>query len=72
MHLINFFSFEFECRLSFKHTKFGIADVSNLKINKRSNVEQPNLGVTKMGNKNLKIKASKLFYIKYKYEKIQK
>ena len=29
-----------------------MADVSNLKINERSNVERPNLRVTEIGNKN--------------------
>ena len=29
-----------------------MADVSNLKINERSNVERPNLRVTKIGNEN--------------------
>ena len=33
--------------LNFEQYNFRIADVSNLKINKRSNVEQPNLRVTK-------------------------
>ena len=30
-----------------------MANVSNLRINQRSNVERPNLRVTKIGNKNL-------------------
>ena len=29
-----------------------MANVSNLRINQRSNVERPNLQVTKIGNKN--------------------
>ena len=40
-----------------------MADFSNLKINKRLNVERPNLGVTKIENENCKDKASKLIYI---------
>ena len=39
-----------------------MADVSNLKINQSSNVQWPNLQVTKIGNKNWK----KKIYIKLK------
>ena len=48
-----------------------MADVSNLKIDHRSNVEWLNLRVTKIHvvNKNLEDKASILIYIKGKYEK---
>ena len=41
-----------------------MSDVSNLKINEFSNVEHPTSRVTKIGNKNSKVKASKLIYIK--------
>ena len=41
-----------------------MADVSNLKINERSNVKHPNWGVNKIDNKNSKVKTSKLIYIK--------
>ena len=37
---------------NFKQLNFRIVDVSNLKINELSNVEWPNLQVTKIGNKN--------------------
>ena len=40
-----------------------MADVLNLKINERLNVEWPNFRVTKTGNKNWKVKASKSIYI---------
>ena len=48
-----------------------MADVSNLKINERLNVKQPNLRVTKIGNKHKEVKASKLIYVKQwkNYEK---
>ena len=36
----------------FKQFNFRMADVLNLKINERSNVERPNIRVTEMGNKN--------------------
>ena len=41
-----------------------MADISNLKINERSNVEQPNLRVTTIDNENGEDKASKFIYIK--------
>ena len=43
---------------------YRIADVTNLKINERSNVEWPNLPVTEVGNQNLK----NWFMTKGKYE----
>ena len=44
-----------------------MADVSNLKINERSNVERPNLRVTKIANKNWE----SWFISKGKYENSQ-
>ena len=41
-----------------------MAVVLNSKIYERSNVEQPNLRVTKIGNKNSQVKALTLTYIK--------
>ena len=41
-----------------------MAHVSKLKINECSNVEQSNLRVTKIGNKNSEVKALKFIYIK--------
>ena len=49
---------------NFKQLNFRMADISNLNINQRSNVEQPILRVTKIENKNWDIEASKLIYIK--------
>ena len=37
---------------NFKQLNSRMADVSNLKINERANVERPNLWVTKKGHKN--------------------
>ena len=41
-----------------------MANISNLKINERSNVERPNLQVTTIENENWEDKASKFIYIK--------
>ena len=41
-----------------------MADVSNLKINELSTVQWPKLRVTKIGNENWEVKASKLIYVK--------
>ena len=41
-----------------------MADIMNLKINERSNVEQPNLRVTTIDNENWEDEASKFIYIK--------
>ena len=41
-----------------------MSDVSNLKMNERSNVKYPNLPVTKIRNKNSEVKTSKLIYMK--------
>ena len=54
----------YEGGLKFQTLNFIMVDVSNLKINKRWNVERPNLRVTKIGNNNWKVKASNLIYIK--------
>ena len=43
-----------------------MADVSNWKINKRSNVKRPILGVTKIENKNREVEASKFIHIEAK------
>ena len=40
-----------------------MSDVSNVEVNERSNVEYPNLGGIKIGNKNSKVNVSKLIYI---------
>ena len=49
-----------------------MVDVSNLKINERSNVERPKLRVTKIGNENWEVKASKLIYIKKQIRELEK
>ena len=41
-----------------------MSNVANLKIKERSNVEHPNLRVTKIENKNSSVKASELIYIR--------
>ena len=40
-----------------------MANISNLKINDRSNVERPNLRITTIENENWDVKASKFIYI---------
>ena len=49
-----------------KQRNFRMADVSNWKINKRSNVKRPILGVTKIENKNREVEASKFIHIEAK------
>ena len=53
-------------KISWNSYKGKVANVSNLKNNKLSNVEQPNFGVTEVENKNWDDKASKFIYIKGK------
>ena len=49
---------------NFEQLNFRMANISNLKINERLNVERPNLRVTTIENENREDKASKFIYIK--------
>ena len=48
----------------FKQQNFRMADVLNLNINERFNVERANLRVTKIRNENWEVETSKLSFIK--------
>ena len=52
-----------ECS-NFEQSNFKMANISNFKINERSNVERLNLRVTTIRNENWEDKASKFFQIK--------